>query len=280
MGILVFGETGQVARELAHAPAVTCLNRQQADLSDPAGCAAKIHEIRPEIVINAAAYTAVDAAEEHQDLAQVINGDAPGAMAGACKELDIPFLHISTDYVFDGTGKSPWQVGDAVGPLGAYGRTKLAGERAIAAVGGRYVILRTSWVFSPHGANFVKTMLRLGAERDQLSVVADQVGGPTAAADIARALLAVAKSYSAGYSGSGVYHYSGAPDVSWAAFAKEIFKQAGFQVTINDIGSDQFPTPATRPHNSRLSCTALEQDFAISRPDWRVSLSKVLAELP
>ena len=197
MRVLVFGQTGQVATELARqaAPdmAMTCMGRDRADLSDPAACAAVIAASDADVVINAAAYTAVDRAESAEDLATTINGTAPGAMAAACKAAGIPFLHVSTDYVFDGSGTRPWQPDDATGPLGAYGRSKLAGEQAVRAAGGAHAITRTSWVFSAHGANFVKTMLRLGAERDKLTIVADQIGGPTAAADIAAALLTMAR---------------------------------------------------------------------------------------
>ena len=278
MTILVFGKDGQVGRELVRARDVVALGRTDADLRDPAACAAKISDLRPSLVINAAAYTAVDRAEEEEALAQVVNGEAPGAMARACAQLSIPFLHISTDYVFDGTGDKPWCTGDAVGPLGAYGRTKLAGEAAVAAAGGKYAILRTAWVFSAHGSNFVKTMLRLGAERGTVSVVADQVGGPTAARDIADALLEMADQMAAGAAG-GLYHYAGAPDVSWAGFAREIFDQAGLTVEVTDIASSQFPTPAARPANSRLDCGDLKRDFGIARPDWRIALADVLAEL-
>ena len=189
MTVLVFGQTGQVAQELAAWDTTRCLSRQDADLGDPAACAAYIRAARPDAVINAAAYTAVDRAEEEEDLATVVNGAAPGAMAEACAALGIPFVSISTDYVFDGSGTRPWTPADATAPLGAYGRSKLVGEQAIARAGGTWAVLRTSWVFSAHGSNFLRTMLRLGAERDQLRIVADQIGGPTPARDIARACM-------------------------------------------------------------------------------------------
>jgi len=279
MTILVFGKDGQVGRELARARSVVPVGRGDANLSDPAACAAKIHEMRPALVINAAAYTAVDAAEADEAAALVVNAQAPGAMAAACADLGIGFLHISTDYVFDGSGDQPWQVGDKTSPIGAYGRSKLAGEVAVAAAGANYAILRTSWVFSAHGANFVKTMLRLGDDRAELSVVADQVGGPTAAADIADALLVMAEAFLAGRGVSGIYHFAGAPDVSWAEFARKVFAQSGQAVTVNDIPSEQFPTPAARPKNSRLDCGDLLRDYGISRPDWRLALRQVLAEM-
>jgi len=279
MTVLVFGKSGQVGRELARRGTVVSLGRDDANLADPAACAAKIHEMRPDLVINAAAYTAVDAAESDEAAAFVVNADAPGAMAVACARIGVPFLHISTDYVFDGSGDQAWRVGDETGPVSAYGRSKLAGEAAVVAAGGPHAILRTSWVFSADGANFVKTMLRLAASRDNLNVVADQVGGPTAAADIADALLVMAEAFLAGRGASGIYHFAGAPDVSWADFAREIFAQSGQAVAVSDIPSEQYPMPAARPANSRLDCRDLARDFAISRPEWRSSLADVLAEL-
>lgn len=279
MTVLVFGQTGQVARELARrAPDAVYLGRAQADLSDPAACAAAIRAHAPDVVINAAAYTAVDRAETDEATALQVNGAAPGAMAQACADLGIPFLHVSTDYVFEGSGTAPWRPEDPVAPLGAYGRSKLAGEQAVRAAGGRHVILRTSWVFSAHGANFVKTMLRLGADRPALRVVADQIGGPTPAGGIAEALLTMADALRQGAAG-GTYHYAGAPDTSWACFARETFAQAGLAVTVEDIPTAAYPTPARRPLNSRLDCSALTADFGISRPDWRQALAEVISEL-
>ncbi len=278
MKILVFGKTGQVATELQRQADVIALGREDADLSDPAACAAAIAARDVDVVINAAAYTAVDKAEEEEALASVINGEAPAAMAQACAAKGIPLVHISTDYVFDGSGDAPWQPEDATAPLGAYGRSKLAGEEGIRGASGSFAILRTSWVFSAHGNNFVKTMLRLGETRDALTVVADQIGGPTGAAEIAAACLSMAKQLVAG-GPSGTYHFAGAPDVSWADFAREIFAQAVLKVDVTDIPARDYPTPAKRPYNSRMDCATLEQDFAIKRPDWRRSLAQVLAEL-
>ncbi|WP_371158165.1 dTDP-4-dehydrorhamnose reductase [Jannaschia sp. 2305UL9-9] len=277
--ILVFGHSGQVATELrAQAPDATFLSRTQADLSDPAACAAAIAAQAPSAVINAAAYTAVDRAEEEEALALTVNGDAPAAMARACAELGIPFLHVSTDYVFDGSGSAPWQVDDAVAPLGAYGRTKLAGEEGVRAAGGNTAILRTSWVFSAHGNNFVKTMLRLSETRDALNVVDDQVGGPTPARDIAATLLTMAAAMRGGQ-GGGTYHYGGTPAVSWAGFAREKFPRAGRDVTVTGIPSSDYPTPAARPLNSRMDGATLKADFGIEAPDWRAGLDAVLADL-
>ena len=215
MTILVFGNTGQVAQELAGFADVICLDRSQADLERPESCAAAIRTASPKAVINAAAYTAVDRAEDEEALATIINGDAPTKMALECAEMGIPLVSISTDYVFDGSGDAPWKPDDPTGPLGAYGRSKLAGEQGIAPAGGIYAILRTSWVVSAHGNNFVKTMQRLGGERDQVSVVADQIGGPTPARDIARACMIVAQQLIEDADKTGIYHFSGAPDVSW-----------------------------------------------------------------
>ncbi|TMV94129.1 dTDP-4-dehydrorhamnose reductase [Thioclava sp. BHET1] len=276
--ILVFGKTGQVATQLQRQAAVTAFGRDAADLSDPAGCAAAIRAHAPRCVINAAAYTAVDRAEEDEDLATVINGAAPTAMAQACAALDIPFLHISTDYVFDGSGSQPWAPEDTTRPLNAYGRSKRAGETGIMAAGGRHAILRTSWVVSAHGQNFVKTMLRLSETRDALSIVDDQIGGPTPAAEIAATLLRMAEAMCAGHAG-GVYHYGGAPWVSWKDFAAEIFARAGRDAALTGIPSVEYPTPATRPLNSRLDGTALQEAFGIAPPDWRTGLDDILSEL-
>lgn len=283
MKALIFGRTGQVATELARqVPAgveAVFLSRAEADQTDPAACAARVAQHAPDVVINAAAYTAVDKAEEDEATAHTVNGETPTALARTCAASGIPFLHISTDYVFDGSGKAPWQPGDATGPLGAYGRTKLAGEEGIRAAGGPHAILRTSWVVSAHGNNFVKTMLRLSETRDHLRVVADQVGGPTPAAALAAALWQVAEAFRDGRATSGTYHFSGAPDVSWADFARVIFARAGRQVTVEDIPSSDYPTPAARPGNSRLDGSALEGAFGIARPDWRAGLDNILSDL-
>lgn len=279
MTLLTFGSTGQVATELRRlAPDATFLGRDQADLADPAACAAAIRAHRPSVVINAAAWTAVDKAETEEAAATVVNGDAPTAMAQACAALQIPFLHISTDYVFDGAGDAPFTPDHPTAPLGAYGRSKLKGENGVRSAGGNHLILRTSWVVSAHGANFVKTMLRLGRERDGLTVVGDQIGGPTPAAAIAQALLTAAKAMQAGQQG-GTHHFSGAPDTSWADFAREIMARAGLTCQITDIPTSAYPTPARRPANSRMDCSALKSAFGIDRPDWRLGLDNILTEL-
>ena len=282
MKILVFGKTGQVARALIAAgpeagAEVTALGRDAADLSDPAACAAVIAATDAKAVINAAAWTAVDAAENEEAAAHIINADAPAAMAQACAAKGLPFVHLSTDYVFDGTGRQAWQPDDPTAPLGAYGRTKLAGEKGVVAAGGVYAILRTAWVFDAHGQNFVTTMLRLSQTHDALRVVSDQIGGPTPALAIAQASLRIARALAEDGSRSGTYHLSGAPDVSWAAFARAIFAVAGRDVTVTDIASADYPTPAKRPANSRLDCHTTEKVFGIRRPDWHTELAKMLA---
>jgi dTDP-4-dehydrorhamnose reductase len=277
--ILIFGKTGQVAIELQRLGGVVALGREQVDLSDPQACADAIRHHAPKAVINAAAYTAVDRAEEDEALATIINGEAPRAMARACAELGIPFVHISTDYVFAGTGDVPWRPGDVTAPQNAYGRSKLVGEIGIRDSGAVHAILRTSWVVSAHGANFVKTMLRLSETRDAFNVVADQIGGPTPARDIAAACLEIAKQLNQDPAKSGTYHFSGAPDVSWADFASAIFAQFGRHVIVTPIPTVDYPTPAQRPLNSRLECSATEQAFAIPRPDWRDGLKEILQEL-
>lgn len=280
MRLLVFGRTGQVASELARrAPDATFLGRDKADLSRPEELPGIVRGQAPEAVINAAAYTAVDRAEEDEETAIRVNGAAPGTMAEACRDLGIPLVHISTDYVFDGQGDRPFTPNDQTAPLGAYGRTKSAGEAALRKAGCSYAILRTSWVFSAHGGNFVKTMLRLSETRDRLTVVADQVGGPTPAAAIADACLGIARTLADEPAKTGTYHFSGTPDVSWADFAREIFAQAGRGTTVEDIPTSAYPTPAKRPANSRLDCSATEAAFGIARPDWRAHLADVLAEL-
>ncbi|WP_212525624.1 dTDP-4-dehydrorhamnose reductase [Actibacterium sp. MT2.3-13A] len=280
MRILVFGTTGQVATELRRqgGEAVVALGRDRADLTDPEACAAIVARTDAEAVINAAAYTAVDRAEEEEALATRINGAAPAAMARAAAERGVPFLHVSTDYVFAGQGATPHRPDAPPAPLNAYGRSKLAGEAGIRAAGGRHVILRSSWVFSAHGANFVKTMLRLAESRDRLDVVADQIGGPTPADAIAAALLSMARALREGQ-GGGTYHLAGAPATSWAGFARETFARAGRAVAVRDIASADYPTPAQRPLNSRLDCATLATDFGITQPDWRAGLDRVLREL-
>lgn len=279
MTILVFGKTGQVATELQRlAPGAIFLGRDQADLGDPNACAKAVGAHDVSAVINAAAWTAVDKAEAEEDAATVVNGDAPTAMARACAEKGIPLVQISTDYVFDGMGRTPFAPDHQTAPLGAYGRSKLKGEEGVRGAGGPHAIMRTSWVFSAHGNNFLKTMLRLGREREKLTVVADQIGGPTPARAIAEACLIMAEGLVVDPGKSGTYHFSGAPDVSWAEFARAIMAQARLACRIEDIPTSAYPTPARRPANSRMDCSTLSV-FGLERPDWRAAVADVLTEL-
>lgn len=286
MKALVFGTTGQVAIELGRAAPLVGLvleplARDRADLADPAACAAAIAATDTDFIINAAAYTAVDAAETERTAAQLVNADAPGAMARAAAARGLPFLHVSTDYVFDGAGVRAWREDDPVAPLGVYGATKLDGERQVAAAGGPHVILRTAWVFSAHGKNFVKTMLRLGADRDALGVVDDQQGGPTPAHEIARALIAIGLAFAEGRGTSGIFHFAGKPTCTWADFAEAIFAASSLPKvpTITRIPSSAYPTPAKRPANSVLDCGRIRNAYGIGQPDWRTGLKTVVTEL-
>jgi len=286
MRIVVLGQSGQVATELqrrakaanAH---LTVLGREAADLSDPASAAAVLRGLigNADAVINAAAYTAVDRAEDEPDLARLVNADAPTALARIAAHAGVPFLHVSTDYVFDGSGETGRSPDTPTAPLGIYGATKADGEAGVRAAGGPHAILRTSWVFSAHGNNFVRTMLRLGADRDALRVVADQIGGPTPATAIADALFVMARDLIAERAPSGTWHFAGAPEVSWADFSRAIFDAADMDVAITDIPSADYPTPARRPANSRLDCSATERAFGIVRPDWRAGLGQALRDL-
>ena len=277
--VLVFGSQGQVATELARIANVQCVGRAEADLENPGACSDAIKRHAPAAVINAAAYTAVDAAESCEAVVKVLNASAPKAMAETCADLGIPLVHISTDYVFDGSGLHAFKPNDPTSPQNAYGRTKLLGEKLIKGSGCIFAILRTSWVFSAHGNNFVKTMLRLAQSRDQLSVVSDQVGGPTSARAIACACVEIAQQLRANPSKSGIYHFSGAPDVSWAEFAEYIFKATELNVNVNGIPTADYPTPAVRPLNSRLDCSDTYRIFGVKQSDWRNELDGVLTDL-
>lgn len=279
MRVLVFGKTGQVATELQRQCDLVALGRGAMDFEFPERFEAVVHQNRPDVIINAAAYTDVDGAEDNEELATKINGVAPSILAKITAARKIPFLHISTDYVFEGNGERCWIPSDCPAPLSVYGRSKLESETGIVGAGGIFAILRTSWIFSSTGRNFVKTMLRLNAFRDEVRVVSDQVGGPTAASDVASALLTMAKSLHEGRGESGTYHFAGAPDTSWADFARRVILLAGGNLKIVDIPSSEFPTRARRPSNSRMDCTKLEDVFGIKRPNWQHSLQQVIAEL-
>ena len=277
--ILVFGKTGQVATELQLTGDVLAVGRDFANLSNPSSCYDAIKIYKPKAVINAAAYTNVDKAETEEALATVINGNSPKAMAQACATLNIPLVHLSTDYVFDGTGDEPWNPKDATKPQNAYGRTKKIGEEGIRSVASNYCILRTSWVVSSHRTNFVKTMLNLSENHNTLSLITDQIGGPTPAKDIAKACLQIIAQLKQEPGKSGTYHFSGNEDVSWADFATEIFQQTERSTRVIPILTCDYPTPAVRPLNSRLNCSETEEVFSIHRPDWRIGLNHILTEL-
>lgn len=285
MRVLVIGKTGQVATELARRAGpgleVECVGRDRLDLTDVDAVAALVAGAEADVVANCAAYTAVDKAEEEEALAFRVNADAPGAMAKAAAGRGLPFLHISTDYVFDGSGDRPWREDDPTGPLGAYGRSKLAGEAAVAAAGGPHAILRTAWVFAGHGGNFVQTMLRVGAGRDRLTVVDDQYGGPTAAADIATTLLTMGQAFVDGRGVPGVFHYCSRPAVTWRGFAEAVFAAAGWPnpPEVAPIRTEDWPTPAARPKNSRLNCKRILEAYGVEQPDWHESLNAAVAEI-
>lgn len=277
--ILVLGSSGQVASELRRLPGVVAVGRPNIDFCNIASIPGVIERACPSAVINAAAYTGVDTAEDEADVAHRINALAPGEVARVCRALDIPLVHISTDYVFDGRGTRPYLPEDACNPLGVYGASKRAGEEAILASGCRHAILRTSWVFSRHGSNFVKTMLRLGGERGQLSVVSDQIGGPTSAASIANCCVEIAKNMVADRSIGGTFHLSGAPQVSWFELAREIFEISGSEVDLTPIATDAYPTKAQRPPYSVLDCQSTRETFGVTQPDWRRDLVRVIKEI-
>lgn len=283
--ILLFGGSGQVGAEIVRRAApqlrVQAPGRTAADFADPEACAALVASAEADVAINCAAFTAVDRAESETDVAQVVNAETPAAIAQAAAARGLPLLHVSTDYVFDGETDRPWREDDAPAPLNVYGRTKLDGESAVARAGGPHAILRTSWVFSAHGGNFVKTMVRLGRERPELRVVDDQTGGPTAAADVADALLRVAAAFVEGRGVSGVFHFAGAPTVSWRGFAEAIFARLDWpqRPTVAPIATADWPTPARRPRASALDCGRIAAAYGVGQPAWRPALDTVLTDL-
>lgn len=287
--ILVVGRTGQVAQELQRASwpralSPEFLGRQDLDLACPSVVRREVRNRRPAIVINAAAYTAVDAAEHEQETAYAVNRDGPGALAEACAEIGATLIHLSTDYVFDGAKLEPYDEDDIVNPLSVYGKSKAAGETLIRARLGSHVILRTAWVYAPFGRNFVRTMLRLGVEHEQISVVDDQRGSPTAAAEIARALVVMSEALQSGKTRFGTYHFCGAGDTTWHGFAHSIFagaRQRGTKIprTLTPISSEEYSSPARRPHNSVLSSTRIARDYGIAARPWQDSLAACLDEL-
>ncbi len=288
MRILVCGGSGQVGLELvgragAYGLEALGVTREQLDITDSHRVADLVDQYRPGLIINAAAYTHVDNAEKQSEQAYAVNSDGVTNLAEAARQADIPLVHISTDYVFSGEADKPYRETDPVAPTGIYGASKLAGEVAIQAALVRHVIVRTSWVYGVHGNNFVKTMLRLGQQRDALSVVADQFGCPTQAGSLAKALLQLAQRYAhEGTLAWGLYHYSGTPHCSWFDFAEEIFRQAAIKglltktPQVSAITTAQYPTPARRPAWSVLACTKFEQAFGIAPSDWHDDLGEVL----
>jgi dTDP-4-dehydrorhamnose reductase len=286
--LVVIGKSGQVATELQrkHLPPgmhLVALSRNEADITDPKSIASAVEFHRPDVLINVAAYTAVDRAESEWELAKSVNGIGPGLLAQTAASLNIPFIHVSTDYVFDGGRGKAWKESDAPAPVNAYGRSKLYGEQAALDSGARVVILRSSWVFSPYGANFVKTMINTGLKRSDIRVVKDQFGGPTGADDIAGILLRLSSELLRPEQDKlGIYHYSGKPAVSWAAFGKAIFDRADWlkpSPVITAISSDEYPTAAQRPVNSVLDCSKIFHDYGIAQPDWQQSLARTIGTL-
>lgn len=289
MRVAVTGSKGQVATSLIERAGpgveIVTLARPAVALEDRAAVIAAVAAARPDVVINAAAYTAVDKAESEEDLATRVNADGAAHVAEAAAAVGAPLLHVSTDYVFEGTLDRPYREHDATGPTGAYGRTKLAGERRVAELCRNSAILRTAWVYSPFGGNFVRTMLRLNETRDEVGVVADQRGNPTSALDIADALLAIGKRIRADDRAGlrGVFHMTGAGETTWADFAEAIFAEAharGRRLThVKPITTADYPTPARRPANSRLDNGRLKAAYGLVLPEWRASLASCVARL-
>ena len=285
--VLVVGKSGQLARSMAargwDGGDIVCLGRDEFDLARPESIPSRLEAYRPALVVNAGAYTAVDKAETEADAAFAVNRDGPGALAGACARADIPLIHLSTDYVFDGTKEGAYREDDAVSPLGVYGASKLGGEEAVRAAAPRHMILRTSWVYSPYGANFVKTMLRLAETRDEVSVVCDQVGCPTYAPDIADAVGALVSRLLSGEEIYGTFHMAGRDATTWHEFATGIFAEAGRRgarvPSLKAIATSDYPTPARRPMNSRLDCTKLEAATGLRLPGWQSGVGRCLDAL-
>ena len=289
--VVVTGREGQVVRSLlergqADGYAVIAVGRPELDLARPETALEALRNYSPDVVVNAAAYTAVDKAESEPEAALLVNGEGASAVAEAAARLAKPVIQISTDYVFDGSSPRAYRPADSTSPIGAYGRSKLAGERGVAAATADHAILRTAWVYSPFGANFVKTMLRLAATRDEVSVVDDQFGCPTEALAMAEGILSVARNLAdqpGNVAFRGTFHMTGAGDVTWAGFAEAVFAESaargGPHAAVKRITSDQFPTAAKRPKNSRLDCATLATSHGVALPAWQVSLRGCVARL-
>lgn len=291
MRILITGREGQVVQSLLEKAdqrpdlEVIALGRPELDLKKPDTVRSAIEAIKPDLVVSAAAYTAVDLAEDEQELAFAVNATGAQAVAEAAKFCGVPVIHLSTDYVFAGDAGEPYVETDSTGPRSVYGSSKLEGERLVALANPRHIILRTAWVYSPFGKNFVKTMLKLAETRDALSVVSDQWGNPTSALDIADAIIQVANHLAAtpDFSAYGIYHLVGTGDTNWSGFARAIFgesaKLGGPTATVTDIATADYPTKAARPANSRLSTAKFQDVFDWSAPHWQSSLRDAVARL-
>lgn len=291
MRLVVTGCEGQVARSLverAHAHPdveVIALGRPELDLAKPETIAPALAIARPDLVVSAAAYTAVDQAEDEPDLAFAVNGAGAGHVAEAAARIGTPVIHLSTDYVFDGSGEGAYTEDDEPAPRSVYGASKLAGEQAVAKANPRHLILRTAWVYSPFGRNFVKTMLKLAADRDEIAVVADQWGNPTSALDIADAILhlAVMLHGNKGFASFGVYHLAGTGETNWSGFARHILDTSqsfgGAYARVRDIATVEYPTKARRPRSSRLSTQKFAAAFGWTAPDWRKSTEEAVHRL-
>jgi len=289
--LLQFGANGQLARELSRALGndsdicTTVLSRAQADFTKPQEVAeAVLAAPHVNVVVNAVAYTAVDKAESEKALAECVNAITVGRLADACRRRNVPLIHVSTDYVYDGTKSTPYVESDATNPLSVYGKTKLAGEALIRDGLKEHVILRTSWVYSAHGSNFLKTMLRLGAERQELRIIDDQWGAPTSATDLARAIVKIVHNLavSEDHRRFGTFHFANAGVTTWRGFAEEIFRQAssaGVSARVVPIGSADYPLPARRPANSRLDTTKIGMVYGVAPALWQASLASVMADL-
>lgn len=289
MKILLIGKNGQVGAELMKSlPAIGELvstDRSTLDIADPASIARTIRAHRPDVIVNAAAYTAVDKAESDASAALAVNSVAPGVMASEAKAIGALLIHYSTDYVFDGSKAGAYVEDDKPAPLGVYGRSKLEGEQHIRQVGCRHLILRTSWVYGPHGANFLRTMLRLAGwfgdpPRAELRVVDDQIGSPTTSRMIAEATARMLSGITGGASpADGVYHMTAAGQISWCGFARAILAGAGIQMPVVAIPTSEYPTPAVRPKNSVLDNSRFERAFLFRLPDWKFGLEQCMTTL-
>ena len=286
--LVVIGRTGQLASELQQLPLppgwrLTSTDRQTLDLMRPELFAAVLQGLKPDLIINAAAYTAVDQAESEPDIAMQVNAQAPGELARVSADMEIPFIHVSTDYVFSGQG-GPWLESSSTEPLNIYGLSKRAGERAVMKANAKSVIVRTSWIFSSFGRNFVKTMVRLGAGHGEIPVVADQYGGPTAARDVAVALLKIAQTLieTPENAKPGVFHFCGTPTTTWAGLAEAVFDQSDTGKSrgqVKPVSSTESNSSAARPLNAELDCTLIRDVYGIEQPDWRLALPRILQQL-